>query len=56
MQPADGFAVCSRVRRISDQGAADRGEYREVAGAIAEALMDGLPLPPRLAQASNLLA
>jgi len=32
-----GFAVCGRARRTSDQGAADRGEYREAAGAFVQA-------------------
>ena len=31
---ADGFA--SRARRTSGQGAADCGEYRQAAGAVAE--------------------
>jgi hypothetical protein len=34
---ADGFAVCrAAARHTSGQGAADRGEYREAAGAVAE--------------------
>jgi hypothetical protein len=58
---ADGFAVCG-ARRTSDQGA-DRGEYREAAGAATQNLIEVaspkrylVPLPSVVAATSVVCA